>query len=244
MKRTIQYIPPTNIVELKDFQKLNYHIEGEIWKPVPVDGWEDFKISNYGRLFNTKTNKFRQCYCPFHRKSGLYINTIIYNNTTKINGKYISQSKTICDLMLYTFYPEIKDEYINPIPVDGNIFNLYLDNNIRFVSNAYYEGDNKYKKEWIYIDGEKTKYTIDIYGVIVNQETGRVLRRDSNKATDQVLLSHMGLKYPPPTRMRMMGTAFIPNPNNLRYVTLIDETNTKPSLDNICWTNRKNLIKQ
>ena len=59
---------------------------------------------------------------------------------------------SICDIMLASFYPELYDTHINPIPKDGNIFNLDL-LNITYVPNAYYEGDNAYKENYINIDG-------------------------------------------------------------------------------------------
>ena len=71
----------------------------------------------------------------------------------------------ICDLMLHAFYPDIFDTHINPIPLDGNMFNLSLDN-INYVPNSYYEDGNVYKEVSIYINGEKTIYTIDTNGII------------------------------------------------------------------------------
>ena len=239
MKRSIKYTPSASIEELRDFCKLNYHIEGEIWKSITFDVWEDFKISNYGRLYNTKTNKFRKCIITNLKFD---INSIFYINTVKINGKYISQSKTICDLMLYAFYPDIFDTHINPIPIDGNMFNLSLDN-LKFVCNAYYEGDNKYKEVPIYINGEKSENTIDTDGIIIDKNTGMPRRSKYNEANDNVSLRYKDSVFSH-TRMCFMAEAFIPNPNNLRNAVLIDSKNTKPSLDNICWTNRHRLVKR
>ena len=119
--------------KLQDFQKLNYHIEDEIFKPVPVDGWENFEISNYGRLFNTKTNKFKKCITTNNQVTTYDINSIRYVIKIKINGKYVTLSSPICDLIMYTFYPDYADEYVNPIPRNGNIFDLSFGDNIIFV---------------------------------------------------------------------------------------------------------------
>ena len=50
----IKYIPPMTIIELRNFQKIQYNIEGEIWKSISLEGFGDYKISNYGRLMNIK----------------------------------------------------------------------------------------------------------------------------------------------------------------------------------------------
>ena len=237
MKRTIQYIPPTSYEELQDFQKLNYNFKHEIWKYVPIDGWKHFRISTYGRLLNTKTSKLQKC--DVNKINKININSIVYRRKVYYKRDYKKfLNTTICDMMLHAFYPDISDTHINPIPIDGNIFNLFLDN-LKFVPNVYYEGDDEYKEEWIYIHGEKSKYTIDINGVVINQEKDKIIRPDSDKATDSISLSHRRIKYKSSTRMRLMAEVFIPNPHNLKNAKLIDETNTKPSLDNICWTNRK-----
>ena len=243
MKRTMQYISPTSLKELQDFQKLNYNFKCEIWKSITIGGWEDFKVSNYGRLFNTKTNKFRKCNIPNNQVSTCDINSIIYVNKIKINGKYVALSKTICDMMLHAFYPDIADTHINPIPIDGNMFNLHLDN-IKYVPNAYYEGDDEYKEVSIYLNGEKTNYTIDIHGILINREKGNeLIRYKLRKVTDKTQLCHRGKIATYKNRMRYMAEAFIPNPN-LNYVGSIDPSIIIPSLNNICWTNRKKLIKK
>ena len=236
MKKTIQYTTPTSIEEFQDFCKLNYHVEDEIFKPVLVDGWEDFKISNYGRLYNTKTNKFRKCTMSGKKCD---INSILFINTAKINKKYISRSKSICDLMLHAFYPDIFDTHINPIPIDGNIFNLSFGDNIRFIPNAYYKGSDEYREEWIYINGDKTIYTIDTNGVVKNQNRGNELKTSHHKAS----ISHNGIVLTKSVE-RLMAETFIPNPNKLIYAVLIDPKNTKLSLDNICWTNRHRLVSR
>ena len=239
MKRSIKYTASKTPEELQDFCKLNYHIEDEIWKSITFDVWEDFKISNYGRLYNTKTNKFRKCTMSGKKCD---INSILFINTAKINKKYISRSKTICDLMLHAFYPDIFDTHINPIPIDGNIFNLDL-NNIMYVPNSCYEGDKVYKKVFIYINGEKSENTIDTDGIIIDENTGMPRRSKYNKGSDNVSLRYKDGVYSH-TRTCFMAEAFISNPNNLRNAVLIDPKNTKLSLDNICWTNRHRLVSR
>ena len=242
-KKTIQYTPPTTLKELKDFCKLNYHIEGEIWKPVIFDDWEDFYISSYGRLYNTKTNNLRKCNSTITKNYD--INSIVYGNVINIDGKYISLSETVCDMILTAFFPKrgyIIDPTVttNPIPRDENIYNLDLGRNLMFVPNNYYRGDFKYKEVPICINGEETHYTVDINGVIINQNKNKEMVSKSNKALDLISIYHKNIKYVK-TRIRYLAEAFIINYNDLKYVALIDETNTKPSLDNICWTNRPKI---
>ena len=238
MKRVMKYTPPTTFKELQDFCKLNYNIEGEIWKSVPIEGLEDFQISNYGRIFNTKSNRLRKC--NFHSWKGkCSLSSIFYTlhfYCHENRFRYISF--TIYDLMCHAFYPDISDTHINAISKDGNIFNLFLDN-IKYVPNAYYTGDNAYKEEYIYIDDEKSRYTIDTNGVITNRITGRIT---SSKSNLQVL-AHKGLRNAH-RRVWFLAKTFIPNPNNLKYASLIDPSISTPSLNNICWTNRIRLVKK
>ena len=241
MERTMKYTPPTSIEELQNFQKLNHRIEGEDWASVIFDGWENYEISSYGRLYNTKTKRFKKCYISSHVKvEGLNINSIVFSIRTDSNTRL---TVSVCDLIMYSFYPDYADEFVNPIPLDGNMFNLSFGNNLKFVCNAYYEGDNVYKEVPIYIDDEKSKYTLDTNGVIINQDTGRTMRSKYNEANDTISIYH-GLIRITNTRARWMAKAFIPNPNNLRNAALIDFSDTRPSLDNICWTDRYKLVKK
>ena len=209
MNYMLDYVPPTTLKELKDFQKLNYHIECEFFKPIPIDGWEGFEISNYGRLRNIKTDTLIKCNINAFGKRN--INSLYHRVSSR------SINNTICDMMLHAFYPDIVNTHINPISIDGNMFNLYLDN-INYVPNAYYVSLNKIK-EWIWIYGEKSKYTIDVTGTIIDEDTGMVRRSKYNKGTDSVSLRYKDdmLTH---TRIYFMAEAFIPNPNNLKNVVL------------------------
>ena len=244
MKRTIKYTAPTSVKELKDFQKLNYHIEDEEWKSIFVDGFEKFKISTYGRLFNTKTKNLRSCITTNNQVTTCDINSITYVILKKVNGKDKTIGETVCDLMLHTFFPEDANHYVNPIPKDGNIYNLSFGDNIRFVPNAYYKGSDEYREEWIYIDGEKTKYTINTNGVIINKDRGNKVKTYNRKTNlHKVSISHNGIVLSKSVK-RLMAETFIPNPNNLTYAASIDLSKTEHSLDNICWTDRYRLVKK
>ena len=113
-----------------------------------------------------------------------------------------------------------------------------------FCCNAYYKGNDEYREEWVWYNGEKTKYTIDTNGVLIDQEKDKIIRPNKSEATDQVNLFHRGLNIYTKKRMRLMAEVFIPNPDNLRYTALIDSSETRPSLNNICWTNRYKLVKK
>ena len=233
----IKYIPPMTFKELQNFQKIEYSIEGEIWKFISLEGFGNYKISNYGRLINIKKHNLIRC------------NNVFKLDTIDINSLYfyayinrVKYIRTICDLMLHAFYPDIFDIHINPIPIDGNPFNLSLDN-IKFVSNSYYEGDDEYRKVFIYINDNETIYTIDTNGVIKNNHTDRVMRSKYNEAND-IISIYDGITLINKKRSRWMAESFISNPNNLRNASLIDFSDTRPSLDNICWTNRPKYTKQ
>ena len=242
-EKTIKYTPSTSIEELRDFCKLKYNIDSEIWAPVTIGGWEDFYISSYGRLYNIKTNNLRMCSST--KTKNYDINSIIYSSNIKINGKNKSLAKTVCDIILHAFFPKhgyIVDPTVttNPIPRDENIYNLDLGRNLMFVPNNYYRGDFNYKEVPICINGEETHYSVDINGVIKNNHKNRPMSSKSNKALDLISIYHKDIRYVK-TRIRYLAEAYIINYNDLKYVALIDETNTKLSLDNICWTNRPKI---
>ena len=233
----IKYVPPTTFKELQNFQKNQYNIESEIWKSISLEGFENYKISNYGRLMNIKKHNLIRC------------NNVFKLDTVDINSLYfyvyinrVKYIRTICDLMLHAFYPDIFYTHINPIPIDGNIFNLSLDN-IKFVSNSYYEGDDEYRKVFIYINDNETIYTIDTNGIIKNNHKNKPMRSKYNEANDIVSI-YDGIDIVNKKRSRWMAESFIYNPNNLRNALLIDSTKTVCSLYNICWTNRPKYTKQ
>ena len=244
MKQTIPYTPPTTLQELQDFQKLNYHIEDEDWASVVIDGWEEYEISSYGRLYNTKTKKLRKCFMPFVKpkvKKGLNINSIWFNKA--LYPSRVILVETVCDLMMYSFYPDYADEWMNPIPLDKNIFNLSFGKNIKYVRNSYYEGDNKYKEEWIWYNGEKTIYTIDTEGIVINQNTGNKVKSNCMESNHGLTLHHRGVNFTK-SRARLMAEAYIPNPDNLKNAAIIDSSDIRPSLDNVCWTDRYGTVKK
>ena len=235
MERTVKYTAPTTRKELQDLSTLSYDIEGEVWKPIPIVGCEKYQVSNYGRVMHIKTNKLRKCvfYGHITKDSVNFINSI-----TSLPELHIAQ----CDMILHAFYPEIADTHINIIPLDGNIFNLSL-SNIKFVPNSYYVSGG-FEEEWIWYKGEKTNYTVDIYGTIINQETGKVLRANKPIPSVVIGINHWGKLVRKDTRARYMVEAFIPNPDNLRCGSIIDPTKTKLHISNICWTNRIHLTKK
>ena len=231
----MKYIPPTTPKELQDFCKLDQHIDGEIWESVYFNNDENFYISNYGRLYNTETNKFRKCTIIQDRKSD--INSIMYiDYSIKDRVKKVINF-TICDMMLQIFRPFISKTHVNPIPIDGNMFNLHLDN-IKYVPNAYHDGNVEEKWKYIYLDGEESCYFIHIDGTIGNGDTGDLMRHNLFEAKSLVSIRHNDKNYCN-TRARWMAETFIPNPNNLKLASLIDKSNTVPSLSNIYWTNRR-----
>ena len=171
----MKYIAPTTIEELQYFQKLDVQVEGEIWKHVLVDELDNFKVSNYGRFFNVDTNRLRKStYAWYGDVYNVMYNVIIYYK----KGKKKNITLPVYDIILHSFYPSISNTHINPIFIDDNIFNLSLDN-IKYVPNTYFKDDIKDKERHIYINKEKTKYTIDVNGIITNLRTNKELHKET-----------------------------------------------------------------
>ena len=238
----IKYTPPKTLKELQDFSKFQYDIMDEEWRPISLSFWENYEISNYGRIRNIDTGKFKKIAVPSYKIEHIKncnINSIRYPNFIKNDkGDKKIIHETVCDLMLHAFHPDIYDTHINPIPKDNNKFNLSL-KNIKYIPNAYFKGDDTYREKYIYINGEKTKYTIDTNGVIINQKKNKELLSSNGemKANDDVNLSHKGV-HTSRTLVFWLSRAFIPNPYNLRYVIVIDSSITQSKLSNVYLTNR------
>ena len=229
----MKYKPPTSLDEFKYWSKFNCHIEDEVWKFILIKGWEEFQISNYCRIKNIATGKLRTL--NLSRTYGL--NSYFIRRTIYIkNDKDISLTENLLDIARNTFYPDMDDTYINPISKDGNIFNLSLDN-IEYVPNTYYTGDSTYRNKWIYIDNEKSRYTIDTDGVIINQKTNRIIMPSKNLVNSSVTLTHRNVKRNS-FRGKYLSNTFIENPYNLKFVRLKDKNNKECDLSNIYLSNR------
>ena len=243
MSIQIKYDSPKSFYELQDFEKNECLVKNEVWLQVPLQHWENFEVSTYGRIRNLNTSKLRKSAIGARLTQIDYsVNSISIIDRKCQNGiKEKNKRISICDLMRYTFYPHIASTHVNPIVKDGNIFNLSLDN-IKYVPSVYYEGEDIYKKEYIYINGEKTKYTIDTDGVIINQKTGRKLRPKYPNSNDNVIIRHHN-KNVSATRIRWMSNVFLSNPHDLKFVERIDRSIIEPKLTNIYITNRHSDFK-
>ena len=225
MKHALKYIPPTSLQELKDFQKLEQDIENEIWDDgllertsFYTEKWNDYEISNYGRLRNIKTGKLKSSYVSF--KKHLYIHSFYHciQDDFRVNDKM-----RICTLMPFL------EEKANYRPKDGNIFNLFVEN-ILPVQDEHYQGNcDKLIKEWIDLDGNKTKYTIDTLGVIKDEKKSKIINSDKRKPYDFISLYFNGKRYQK-SLARWLAETFIQNPHNLRYAKSMNLP-CKPFLD-------------
>lgn len=94
-------------------------------------------------------------------------------------------------------------------------------------------------KEYIYIKGEKTKYTITDTGIVTNESTGKTLTIQTDK--DGYLfveLSHKSKHYNKKIH-RLVAEAFIPNPLNKPEIHHIDGNPENNSVDNLMWCTKK-----
>ena len=231
----LDYIPPTSFEELRDFHKLNCDINGEIWEDdIHYKGsrmsneWKKYELSNYGRLRNIKTGKLK-LFNYYKLKTYNSISSFEHFIQDHYKNKY---KERICDLMSSFASPNYR-------PKDGNIFNLHSDN-IICVEDSHYKGSDEYREEWIYINGEKTNYTIDTNGIIINQDRKKLesIYNENNNPHNQINLLHKGIRYTN-SRAKWMAEAFIPNPHNLKYVKAMNlQTHGFSMIKDIYWTDK------
>ena len=84
------------------------------------------------------------------------------------------------------------------------------------------------------------KYLIDTNGNIYNKRTMKKLKdRDNGRGYRAVCLYNSEGKMVHKYVHRLVAETFIPNPNNLPEVNLIDENKANNSVDNLEWCDRK-----
>ena len=215
---------PESYEELKTFCKFKALFKGEVWKPILIDEWQNYKISNYGRLFNNQRQSLLSVHTPQGKRGVVSFYSLVYSIRK-------SQIPT-CDLIRHVFYPEIADTHVNVHPKDGNPLNLSL-SNMRFLPNEYYVDDGGSKTKPIFIGGEKTHYLLNTKGDVRNSKTKRILMCNG---TGTVILSFRGKSFGF-ARRRMIAEAFIPNPHGLNKVRFINPKGPVAA-ENLYWTDR------
>ena len=224
-------------------------LAGETWNHIELDGWNGYMISSCGRIYNTKTNKMIK---PKFNN---------YSTSNITNKKYNCSEIDLVDLLRYTYYPHLwggSKPHVNVIYLDKNIYNLDIEN-LKFVPNTCfnpssidYDSDiyipltikglhsNVFKP--IYINGEKTIYYIDEHGNVYNSENNKEMGNELVNKTAKAMMTirHNGI-IRSRRRYRLMAETFIPNPYNFKYAILINKSDHRPSLLNICWSNRRRI---
>lgn len=95
----------------------------------------------------------------------------------------------------------------------------------------------------IFINGEESKYTVDIYGRIYSKYSNQYLKPFKNPNGYYLVdLYHNGTSY---TRQvhRLVATAFIPNPSNLPTVNHIDGRKDNNTVENLEWLSIKDNVR-
>lgn len=94
-------------------------------------------------------------------------------------------------------------------------------------------GQSASKLEWKIIE-ENTNYAVSNSGQIKNLRTGRMLKYGNKKRYYTVALHSDGLRKDRYVH-RLVASAFIPNPNNLRYVNHKDHNIHNNNVENLEW---------
>ena len=93
-------------------------------------------------------------------------------------------------------------------------------------------------EEFKKIDGYEN-YEVSNLGNVKNTKTNRILKPQKNRGYYNVDLYKNGIKQTLIIH-RLVGYAFIPNPENLREIDHIDRDRTNNSISNLRWVSRSN----
>lgn len=85
---------------------------------------------------------------------------------------------------------------------------------------------------------DNTNYSVSNLGNVKNNDTGRILKQIISNGYPIVNLSKKG-KYKNYRVHRLIGLAFIPNPQNKPFIDHIDNNRTNNNIDNLRWCNNQ-----
>lgn len=118
---------------------------------------------------------------------------------------------------------------------DGNKYNNHIDNLYWFTPNI----DDKWKE--IIIDGEATNLFVNKLGQVKNGKTGNIYKGDTSKEYQYYTLRY-NHKQKIKSAHRLVAEAFLPNPNNYKFVHHKDHNPFNNNVENLEWANRNEEI--
>ena len=94
---------------------MRYRRKAERWKP--VEGFPDYEISSYGRVFNTKTGRFLKCGIPGKGRPAVNL----YNSNGKYKRFFVYRLVASAFIDNPNNYPEVNH-------INGNVWDSYFEN--------------------------------------------------------------------------------------------------------------------
>ena len=247
-----------NIEDLKSHCTNKVNIKDEIWKPIDIGGFRNVQISNFGRVYYDKDDRLFSPY--FYESVDIEgFDRIFYamNYIATYNDSNVSStlSVPIADLLRMTFGDKEKRINIKVKPKDGNIFNTIFDNlendkmdhiGLTEESRSYYfkeieleEFKGYYRLKSIYINGIKTKYSIDICGYIYKD--GKHGSKKDILFEDVIILRDIKGNIYKRKRFELMGKAFLPNAREKAVVRIVNKKITGKMLPHVSSLQYRNI---
>ena len=250
-----------NIEDLKEHCLDKKNIKDEVWKPINISGFRNIQISNFGRIYSDKDERLFSPYLyegdeiTGFDKIFYAMNYIPTYNDSNVNSTI---SVPVADLLRITFGDKERRINIKVKPKDGNIFNTIFDNleneemdhvGLQKESRKFYfkeieleEFKGYYKVKPIYINGIKTKYSIDNCGYIYKD--GKHSFKGEIRFEDKIILRDIKGQVYRRRRYELMGKAFLSNAKEKAVVKIVNKKVTGkilPHMSALTYSNIKSV---